>query len=53
MHASKAMTLLKKDDDILVDSDAIEQHVLSYFSSLYAAENECIPNELIAKVVPK
>lgn len=51
-HVSKSMFLLKKGDDILEDHDEIAQHVLHYFSSLYATPNTYQQNDLINKVVP-
>lgn len=47
------MTILKKGDQILDFSIDIENHVLEYFTSLYATENVCEQNDLIDKVIPK
>lgn len=51
-HASKTMTLLKNGNDILENHEEIAQHVLHYFSTLYATSNDCQQNDLIDKVVP-
>lgn len=46
------MSMLKEGDTIIEDKDALEQHVLHFFSSLYASNNNCEPNELISSVIP-
>lgn len=50
-YASKSMSLLKNGDAILEDPSEIAQHVLNYYSSLYATSNDCQPNDLINRVV--
>lgn len=50
--AAKSMTMLKEGDVIIEEQETMEQHVLNFFSSLYASSNECEPNDLIKKVVP-
>lgn len=49
---SRQMSILKNGDSVLADNDSIEQHVLYFYTSLYAAENSCVDNGLIEKAVP-
>lgn len=51
-NSSKAMSMIRKEDEILDNQATIEHHVLSYFSSLYASSNDCVDNDLISTVVP-
>lgn len=51
-QATRSMSMLRNETVILQEQEDI-QHVLSYFSSLYATDNECVDNDLIAKVVPQ
>lgn len=46
------MSILKKDGQILDNAEAIENHVLHYFSSLYASENICVDNDLVDNLIP-
>lgn len=50
--ASKQMTLLKHGDQVLVDRQQIEQHVLDFYTSLYTSENSFSSNDWISKVIP-
>lgn len=52
-HASKSMSILKKGEEILEDQESIAQHVLQYYTSLYATNNDCVSNNLIGNVIPK
>lgn len=44
--------MLNKDGFILDDPSDIESHVLDFYYSLFASDNSCLDNGLIAKVVP-
>lgn len=50
-HSSKQMTMLRKDGVIHDDPADIENIVLSYFSDIYASENTCVDNNLIANSI--
>lgn len=49
---SKRMYVLKSGDQFLDKQEDIENHVVHYFSSLYASENSCAENDLVDKVIP-
>ncbi|XP_019435878.1 PREDICTED: uncharacterized protein LOC109342329 [Lupinus angustifolius] len=51
-HATKAMTLLRNGDQLLLDQSDIASHVLQYFTDLYASQNSTMPNALIHFVIP-
>lgn len=51
-NASNQMLILKVGDEILDKQKDIEQHVLQFYASLFATENNCIPNELIDASIP-
>lgn len=51
-NASKRMTLLQARDLILENDADIKQHTLEFFTFLYAYDNNCLPNDLISKVIP-
>lgn len=46
-NASQLMSILKVGDEILAKQEDIEHHVLQFYESLFATENNCIANELI------
>lgn len=46
------MSILQVGDEVISAQQDIEQHVLQYFTSLFASKNRCIPNDLIDKVIP-
>lgn len=46
------MPVLKSDDDILDKQADIEQHLLTYYNSLYASENVCSNSVFVNKVIP-
>lgn len=46
------MSVLKHGDTLIDDADEMAQHVVDYFTGLYATNNDCIPNYLIEQVVP-
>ncbi|XP_019450653.1 PREDICTED: uncharacterized protein LOC109352923 [Lupinus angustifolius] len=52
-HSTKAMSMLRKGDTILLDQNEIANHVVSYFTELYASENNVHHNDLINSVVPR
>ncbi|XP_019431828.1 PREDICTED: uncharacterized protein LOC109338930 [Lupinus angustifolius] len=51
--STKSMCMLRKEDTTLLDQHAIEEHVLDYFTNLYASENETLPSSLINQVIPQ
>lgn len=51
-YASKSMSVLKDGEFIIDEQGGIEQHVLNFFSTLYASNNDCVPNDLISRGVP-
>lgn len=51
-YASKSMSILKQGNDIIDDPRDIAQHAISYFENLYVVPNNCLPNDLISRVVP-
>lgn len=51
-QSSKQMFMLRNWDCILDTTDAIENHVLQYFTSLYPSENCFLENDLVDRVVP-
>lgn len=50
-NSSKRMTALKSEETILDTQSDIEQHVLNYYSSLYASENSCVNSDFIDRVI--
>lgn len=50
-YASKSMSVLKDGEFIIDEQGGIEQHVLNFFSTLYASNNDCVPNDLISRGV--
>lgn len=46
-NASKRITVLRNGDSILDYDSALEQHVLQFYSSLYAIDNNCVDNNNI------
>lgn len=46
------MSILLVGDEVISAQQDIEQHVLQYFTGLFASKNRCIPNDLIDKVIP-
>lgn len=46
------MSMLKVGNMTLDKQENLEQHVLSYYQSLFASENTCIINDLIDSVIP-
>ncbi|XP_019435167.1 PREDICTED: uncharacterized protein LOC109341679 [Lupinus angustifolius] len=53
MFATKSMSMLRKEDTTLLDQHAIEEHVLDYFTNLYASDNETLPSSLISQAIPQ
>ncbi|CAL0327859.1 unnamed protein product [Lupinus luteus] len=51
-HASKSMSMLRHDTQILLGQGEIADHALSYFTALYASDNATQDNDLIQAVVP-
>ncbi|KAF1872494.1 hypothetical protein Lal_00016795 [Lupinus albus] len=51
-QATRALASLRDGENILVDQDAISQHVLGYFTDIYASPSEAVPNLLIQSVIP-
>ncbi|PNX55219.1 hypothetical protein L195_g048846, partial [Trifolium pratense] len=52
-YASKQMSILRSGDMVIDDPLEIENHVINYYTNLYAVSNNCVDNGLIAKVIPK
>lgn len=52
-HATGQMVLLKAGDSILDNQVDIENHVLSYYESLYASDNNCTDSNFVDNVIPK
>ncbi|KAF1883223.1 hypothetical protein Lal_00030326 [Lupinus albus] len=52
IQASKALATLRDGDNILVGQEEIAQHILAYFTDLYATPNDARPNQLIQSVIP-
>lgn len=51
-NAAKQMSILKRGDTILDSPAEIEEHVLDFYSTLYASDNKCAPSYWIGKVIP-
>lgn len=51
-NSSKQMSFLKACNVILDKQEDIEQHALNYYQALFATENSCSSNELIAFEIP-
>lgn len=51
-QATNHIAMLKKGDEVLCNKTDIENHVLDFFSNLYASENSCNDNGLVDKVIP-
>lgn len=45
------MSMLRKGEEILYSSEAIEQHVISYYSDIFASPNSYVPNSIINYVI--
>lgn len=52
-QVSNHMSSLIKGDQILNSNAEAENHVLEYYTSLYATENDCVSTDIIAKVIPE
>lgn len=52
-HSIKQMSILKNGDLLLDSPSLLEQHVVQYYSNLYASENDCVDNGLVEKFIPK
>jgi hypothetical protein len=50
--AAKTISLLLGDQVCIIDPNDIETHVVNYYQGIFGASNECIPNELVAQVIP-
>lgn len=44
--------LMKHDDQVLLDKSDIESHILNYYQGLFAIDNACQLNDLVAFVIP-
>lgn len=51
-NVSKQLSLLKLGESILYSTNAIESHVVDYFSSLYSVNSACVDNGLVEQVIP-
>lgn len=51
-NATNQISLMKKDNLLLDKVEDIEEHVLSYYKGLFAADTSCQTNDLIQKVIP-
>ncbi|MCI29483.1 RNA-directed DNA polymerase (Reverse transcriptase), partial [Trifolium medium] len=51
-HVTKNISVLRHGDDLLTDPDAIENHVVSYYNSIFNTDNNCLDNGLVDKVIP-
>lgn len=51
-YASQSLFVLKSGDFILDDQSAIENHVLDFYSNLYATDKNCLRNNLIQQIIP-
>lgn len=49
---SQKLSLLRDGDVVLESQEDIEQHVLHYYTQLFAMDNNCSPNDLIDTVIP-
>ncbi|XP_019430691.1 PREDICTED: uncharacterized protein LOC109338019, partial [Lupinus angustifolius] len=52
-YATKSMCILRQGDETLLHTQEIDNHVLSYFTNLYASKNITQPSNLIECVIPK
>ncbi|XP_019442303.1 PREDICTED: uncharacterized protein LOC109347025 [Lupinus angustifolius] len=52
-YATKSMSMLRQGENTLLDRQKIENHVLDYFTMLYASDNVTQPSSLIDSVIPK
>ncbi|XP_019435225.1 PREDICTED: uncharacterized protein LOC109341721 [Lupinus angustifolius] len=52
-YATKSMCILRQGEETLLHRQEIDNHVLSYFTNLYASENVTQPSNLIDYVIPK
>lgn len=46
------MSLFKTGNRVLDDPTYIEKHMLNFYSSLYASDNDYVHNSLIQQVIP-
>lgn len=51
-NGTQKMAVLRDGELIIDDHDGIAQHVLNFYTNLYASPNNCVPNDLISRVVP-
>ncbi|XP_019435946.1 PREDICTED: uncharacterized protein LOC109342412 [Lupinus angustifolius] len=52
-QGTKSLSMLKNGDSILTSKDDIENHVLDYYTNLFASHNSTVPNSLIQEVIPR
>ncbi|XP_019435162.1 PREDICTED: uncharacterized protein LOC109341675 [Lupinus angustifolius] len=53
MYATKSMCILRQGEETLLDRQDIDNHVMDYFTNLYAFENVTQPSNLIDSMTPK
>lgn len=51
-NGTQKMAVLRDGELIIDDHDGIAQHVLNFYTNLYVSPNNCVPNDLINRVVP-
>lgn len=48
-NSTKQMSMLMNGDDVLETASDMEQHVLQFYTRLYASNNMCTDNDLIER----
>lgn len=51
-NSTKQMSMLRNGDEVLDLASEIEQHILQYYTDLYATDNQCRDNGLVERVIP-
>ncbi|XP_019435508.1 PREDICTED: uncharacterized protein LOC109342010 [Lupinus angustifolius] len=51
-HATKSISRLQSNDNILTNQDDIDNHIIGYYKDFFASPNDTHPNNLIQAVIP-
>lgn len=47
------MSILHDRDNVISDPIEIEEHVVSYFQSIFSVDNDCGANNMVEQLVPR